>query len=134
MKFCVPSSSKVFTIPDDWWQFCDCPSFRRKTDFYMYPPQVDSDVTVVPIDDVQPPERDAGTEQFKKGRLVSVLFGLQSQNGMVPPVEVDEVPAQCAGRYKYRVRNGFHRFYASVALGFPQLPVTTKVVVMSTKE
>jgi hypothetical protein len=59
-----------------------------------------------------------------------VLFGLQSQHGVVPPVEV--VP-NAGSHYKYKVRNGFRRFYGSVALGFPKLPVTTRFIVSAAK-
>jgi hypothetical protein len=38
----------------------------------------------------------------------------------LPPVEVttDET-----GRFRYKVYNGMHRFYASIAVGFSHLPV-----------
>jgi ParB-like chromosome segregation protein Spo0J len=40
----------------------------------------------------------------------------------LPPVRWrPKVPAD---RYRYVVYDGFHRYYASVAAGFPQLPVT----------
>jgi hypothetical protein len=39
---------------------------------------------VVPVKDVEPPQRDIDIEPFKKHRLVPVLFGLQSQHGVVP--------------------------------------------------
>ena len=130
MVFSVPRSTVRFTIPDDWWQFCDCARFHRKADFYIYPPELDLHTNVVAIEDVEPPQRDAGTELFKKHRLVPVLLGLQSQQGVVPPVEV---LVQGCGRYKYKVRNGFHRFYGSIALGFPRLPVTTKILIHCVK-
>lgn len=128
MVFSVPGSIITFDIPDEWWQFCDCTTFRRRTDFYIYPPELDPHTNVVPVEEIEPPQRDAGTELFQKHRLVAVLLGVQSLNGVVPPVEV---LAQNSGHYKYTVRNGFHRFYGSVALGFPLLPVTTGIVRMS---
>jgi|SRR6185437_7482243 len=130
MVFFVPRSATQFCIPDDWWTLCDCDMFQRKTDFYVYPRELDLHTDIVAIEEVEPPNRDAGTEPFKKHRLVPVLLGLQSQEGVVPPVEV---LAQDGGRYRYRVRNGFHRFYASVALGFPKLPVITKLVISCIK-
>ena len=128
MVFSVPGSIISFDIPDDWWQFCDCTTFRRRTEFYIYPSELDSHTDVVPVEAVEPPRRDAGIEPFQKHRLVAVLLGLQSPHGVVPPVEVI---AQNGGHYKYKVRNGFHRYYGSVALGFPRLPVTTGIVSMS---
>jgi hypothetical protein len=47
-----------------------------------------SDSDVVPVEDVEPPQRDIDIEPFNKHRLVPVAFGLQSQHGVVPPVEV----------------------------------------------
>jgi hypothetical protein len=91
----------------------------------MYPRELDSDTEIVPIEQVEPPQRDAGILPFKIRRLVPVLFGMQSPDGVIPPIEVVQ---QDTAAYSYQVRNGYHRYYAAIALGFPKIPVTTKIV------
>ena len=43
----------------------------------------------------------------------------------IEPVEAMELPFFdiCAAPYRYRVCNGYHRFYASIAAGFDTLPI-----------
>jgi hypothetical protein len=91
----------------------------------MYPRELDPDTDVVPVEQVEPPRRDTGTRDFDIRRLVPVLFGIQSAHGVVPPIEVEP---QSSGVYAYRVRNGYHRYYAAIAMGFPKIPVTLKIV------
>lgn len=59
-KFIVTGSSIEFEIPDDWWQFCDMDNVRPATTFYLYS-QRDPGVQAVPIAEVRPPERNAGS-------------------------------------------------------------------------
>ena len=124
MDFTVPNSTLSFHIPDSWLSFCQCGAFQRKIDFYVYPRELDPYTDVVPIGKVEPPLRDAGIPGFQMHRLVPILLGMQSPDGMVPPVEVVQ---QDSGSYLYRVRNGYHRYYAAIALGFPKVPVTTQI-------
>jgi hypothetical protein len=61
---------------------------------------------------------------FKKYKMVPILFALSSPECALPPVEVDRsvVPPT----YQLKVHSGYHRYYASVALGYPLLPVTVR--------
>jgi hypothetical protein len=125
MMFSVLGSTQAFTIPDLWWTFCECAAFRRTIDFYTYPPELDAHTDVVPIANVEPPQRDDGVPPFIKDRMVAVLVGLQSPHGVVPPIHVCQ---HNQDGYRYKVLNGYHRFYGAVALGFPKIPVISSPV------
>ena len=56
-------------------------------------------------------------------RMVPILRGFRNGD-VLPPIEVDEPPNEIGRRF--RVRDGFHRFYASVAVGFSHLPVSVR--------
>jgi len=77
---------------------------------------------MVAMSDVEPPRRDPGIEPFKKYKLVPILFAFRSPECALPPICVQSLPTSRSG-YRYRVQNGFHRYYASAAVGFPMVPV-----------
>ena len=55
---------------------------------------------------------------FAHDRMISVLVGIR--DGVVlPPVPVERIKP---GAHLYRLRDGTHRFYASLILGFSHLP------------
>ena len=91
--------------------------------YYPYPFQLSDSVEVVEITDVEPPTRSDGVSPFKKYKLVPVLLAFRSPECALPPVEVERLPG---GGPKYRVVNGYHRYYASVAVGYTKLPVTIR--------
>ena len=122
MQFKTPITGTRFEIPDDWWSFAGMDAFtQRGGGFYPYQQCAGTvDIEVVPLTDVEPPLRDPGISPFKKCKLVPVLFALLSPEGILPPVEVFLAPS---GAYRFKVRNGYHRYYASVAVGFTKLPI-----------
>lgn len=120
MEFAVPGAQLRFAIPDEWWRFCDMQTFRPSTHFYLYAPGFDNAATV-PITEIEPPVREAGIPSFRKYKLVPVLLAFTSPERVLPAVRAERLDT--AGRYRYRVLNGYHRFYASVAVGYSSLPV-----------
>lgn len=119
MDFVVPGSAVSFTIPDEWWTFCEMTTFRPVSKLYLYTRNC-SEAIVVPITEIEPPVRDAGMPPFRKYKLVPVLLAFTSPGCALPPVPVEQLDT---GSYQYRPINGYHRFYASVAVGYPMLPV-----------
>ena len=119
MRFEVPGSSLHFTIPDDWWRFCEMTTFRPVSKFYPYARNC-SEAIAVPITEIEPPVRDVGIPPFRKYKLVPVLLAFWSPECALPPVPVEQADN---GSYRYRPINGYHRFYASVAAGYSMLPV-----------
>ncbi|MEO8500910.1 MAG: hypothetical protein ABI565_08335 [Vicinamibacteria bacterium] len=109
----------MLEIPDEWWAFSEMNQFDRdgRRCFNTDPSAVDE---LVEIQFVEPPVRAPGVAPFKKARLVPILMGIVSSSPM-PPIEACRLPA--SGKYRFRLYNGFHRFYASVAAGFPMIPV-----------
>jgi len=108
-----------FEIPDEWWTFAEMAGFTPGGGGY-YLTQANTDWEVVPIGEVEPPMREIGVPPFKKYKMVPVLFAFQSPECALPPVEVY---AALEGPYRFKVRNGYHRYYASIAVGFSKLPV-----------
>lgn len=121
MTFTIPGGGRAFEIPDDWWLFADMEQFRpNSAGYYLYNSKC-GPVEVVSLESVEPPCRDPGIEELKKYKLVPVLLAFQSPECALPPVQVKRVTPP--SKYQYRVHNGFHRFYASVAAGYSKLPV-----------
>ena len=115
MLFQVPGSAVSFEIPDDWWEFCDMPSFKPRSDYYPYDASAGS-VELLDLREVEPPRRDAGIAPFKKYKLVPVLLAFLSPECALPPIKASKTASG------YALRNGFHRFYASVAVGYKAIP------------
>ena len=124
MKFSTPRRDMDFEIPDEWWSFTEMASFHPDGDaYYPYSLCHAGLVQVVPLSLVQPPTRNAGNALLKKFKLVPVLLAFQSPECALPPVEV--VSLNQPNSYQYRVRNGCHRYYTSVAAGYTNLPVVS---------
>jgi ParB-like chromosome segregation protein Spo0J len=75
------------------------------------------------ISEVEPPKRNEGVNHFEEERMLSILRGIKARDH-IPPIEINELEND--NKFKYRVQDGFHRFYASVALGFDCIPVVIK--------
>jgi hypothetical protein len=119
MKFETPFKHD-FEIPDEWWEFCEMNSFSPSGGYYPYK-EGSSEVEIVCLSEIEPPQRSSGTAPFKKYKLVPVLLAFQSPECELPPVQVALKEKET--QYKYFVKNGFHRFFASVAVGYKYLPV-----------
>jgi hypothetical protein len=118
MQFSTPAPGINFEIPDEWWTFVEIEGFAPAPNGF-YPPNT-SDCVLLDLAEVEPPSRNAGVPLFKKEKFVPVLFAMRSEESTLPPIQV--LPRTLPGRYRFRVFNGFHRFYASAAVGFARLP------------
>lgn len=126
MEFKTPDGIVSFRIPDEWWLFAEMSSFSRAGGgYYPYETKAhDRDIVVVPLRDVEPPLRAANVPPFKKYKLMPILFAFLSPECALPPVEVHYVAP--ATNYRFKVYNGYHRYYASLAAGFTKLPVVIR--------
>jgi hypothetical protein len=124
MRYPMPHFSCEFEIPDDWIAEAGAQAFSRGTAAY----RTSAQACDTPLTEVEPPPRLAHVHLSWRGldrdRFVRVL------NWMVlgvpiEPVPVVEMPFVDLGSspYKFRVRDGVHRFYASIAAGFTHLPL-----------
>jgi hypothetical protein len=55
---------------------------------------------------------------FSRERMMRILAGIRNDDAM-PPIEVEKADP---GQRPYRLRAGFHRFYASFTVGFSHVP------------
>ena len=120
MQFTTPRGELPFEIPDEWWAFAEMSRFTLNgARFYAWDPDRYPTAKAVPITEIEPPQRSAGLDPFKKYKLVPILFAFRSPEGVLPPVEV----RPSSSGYGFQLVNGAHRYYASAAVRFPFLPI-----------
>jgi hypothetical protein len=134
MLFKLPHDQSQFEIPDAWWAASGAAGFVPSQPAYRAQPSIiklSEELTsqsgetiqslscptqVVALIYVAPPRR---VKPFDEKSMIRVLRAMCSGEEL-PPIEAWRgVP----GEGRFVPRNGLHRFYASVALGFPMLPV-----------
>jgi hypothetical protein len=124
MRFSFPRLPAEFEIPDDWWSEAGMTDFTRSTTCYL---STDATTRPIPLRDIEPPFREREFPHdfrgFDRARMVRILAGFVA-GADIKAVSLIELPAPYAPQppFRYRVYNGFHRFYASVAAGFECLP------------
>jgi len=119
MRYAMPNFPSDFEIPDDWLADAGAAGFVPTTPAY----RSSSDAILVPLVDIEPPHRVLTIAKdwrgFDRPRLISVLKGIVT-GADIEPVPLLELPVFefAPNTYRFRVRNGFHRFYASIVAGF----------------
>ena len=121
MKFTTPNAGKEFDIPDEWWEFSEMTFFQPNSGGFYYCDHFKNNIQVVSLTEIEPPVRNEGIPLLKKEKLVPILFAFRLQENPLPPVEVHRLTTPSL--YKFRIHNGYHRFYASVAVGYTMLPI-----------
>jgi hypothetical protein len=118
----------TFDVPHEWWIESGIANFRPPSQAYRVKAQPDRDVYTVRIDDVAPVERRLREGVFRKhpmkplsakDRVLEILRGFAA-NDEIPPVQVVRLSA--SERYRYKLTDGAHRFYLSIAAGFTHVP------------
>jgi len=121
MRFPMPNYPCEFEIPDAWLVEAGMDGFIPTTPSY----RSRAAAVGVPLREVEPPYRvpEKDWRGFDRWRLISILKGI-STGAEIEPVPVVTLPCTDfpAAPYRYRVRDGYHRFYASIVAGFEQLP------------
>jgi hypothetical protein len=111
----MPNFPADFEIPDDWLTESGIVGFAPVARAY----RSSSNAMLVPPAHVEPPFRFVSVTKdwrgFDRARFISLLKGIVAA-AEIKPVPLLELPVYEFGpsTYRYRVRNGFHRFYASV--------------------
>jgi hypothetical protein len=119
MRYPMPNFPCEFEIPDAWLAEAGATGFTPTTRAY----RSSSDAVPVPLTDIEPPFRVLRAAKdwhgFDRDRFISVLKGIVTA-AEIEPVPLLELPVYEFGptTYRFRVRNGFHRFYASIVTGF----------------
>ncbi len=134
MIFDIPLAGTKFEIPDDLWLDAGMHEFTRSAKAYSvcsppYPrdsglPQDPPDCSLVAITEIEPLIRSLkdgipGAPLFaSRDRLLRILRGIKNTSP-IPPVWLFLNEGGC---YRYKIHQGVHRFYASVAAGFTHIP------------
>jgi hypothetical protein len=111
-----------FEIPDSWLLEAGCILYKPLRLAYLATSDPKWPTVNISIQQIQAPMRDLGITGLHKERTISLLGAYLNDNPL-PPVEVHELPDR---KEYYEVRNGYHRYYTSVAFGFTSLPVSIR--------
>ncbi len=131
MRYPMPNFPCEFEIPDSWLAEAGMTDFKPSDSAYRWTacslvPHVA--VELVPLAVVEPPLRLLTVPKdwrgFDHDRLIRILRGFVNGDEIeaVPLFDLSLAGEFAPRSYRYRVRNGCHRFYASVAAGFGCLP------------
>jgi hypothetical protein len=103
-------------IPPEWLREAGVLNFATTSPaFRCTAPHV-----LIPLEEIEPVVRTVPLDAngFQRDRLMRILVGI-CDGCALPPIPVERIEH---GPYRYRLRNGTHRFYASRALGFSRVP------------
>lgn len=117
MRFHIPHE---FEIPDEWWIASGIANFKVNVEGYR---STSPSPVMIRIEAIRPPRRNPGVIWFERERMEAILKGFVNGD-YLPPIEVNETPDD--KEFRYRVQNGFHRYHASVAVGFRMIPIEIK--------
>lgn len=123
MNFLLPHQPIEFEIPNQWWVAAGMNGWKPRALSYVATSELQYPTIIVSLSEVAAPVRNENVAWFQEQRMVDVLKGFRD-GSKLPPIEVDE--PQTNNGFRYRVRDGFHRYYASAAVGFTQLPVSVR--------
>ena len=132
MLFRLPHRPLCFQIPDEWWHRSGASAFSCRSECYRWYAAPRTVATVIaPLASVAPMLRLPGVERQAFGFRD---HGLETEKGGMPDVLEAivtgvELPSIIVQRtrhsrdgFDFKIKNGFHRFYASHALGFNYIP------------
>ena len=128
MRFSFPCFPAEFDLPDEWWAEAGMVGFKPPGLAYTSTAEA---TDFIPLRDIEPPfrypEYPKDFRGFDRARMIRIL------SRMASGAEIDPVPLLALPRpeflrpaFQYRVLDGVHRFYASVAAGFLHLPAVLK--------
>jgi hypothetical protein len=112
-----------FEVDDDWWAAANMAAFVPKSNSYR---SADSSAFTIPIEEVAPLLRvplfrdDPHEERKTAGERVLRLFLGFRADAAIPPVTIIDGPT--GSGYRYKLTEGAHRFYCSLAAGFTHVP------------
>jgi hypothetical protein len=118
MKFNLPQSKRTFEIPDEWWKDAGIEGYIPRSLHYHSDPTCSM---FVPFNEIAPPLRDGDTIWFRDRQTVIQLLSMMRDGVELPPIEVWGKEKKCSDRFV--VRDGFHRFYLSIAIAYIEIPV-----------
>jgi hypothetical protein len=119
MECRIPNGFVSLEVPNDWWVAAGMDSFVPSSDHYPATKSPGSDI--VGIEEVEPPSRANGELWFRnRESVVEVLARIRAGEKQEP---IAVWSREKTGTKKYIVRDGFHRFYLSIAVGYCKVPI-----------
>jgi hypothetical protein len=119
----------TIVLDDDWWMEAKMSGFTARSSSYRVDETAsDRRIFQVAIKDIAPVRRAPGIPIFNdshdtgstaRERVVSILNAFRD-DAPLPPVEV--VKAAKEDDYPFKLTNGAHRLYCSLAAGFTHVP------------
>lgn len=109
---------QLLSVPLEWLAIAGLANFVPTSVSYNAIPNPEWPMEVVAVSNVLPPPR-ARIPPFDEERMLSILRGIAAGDAL-PTVEVHTPP----GSTQYVLRDGFHRYHASIAVGYSHLPVS----------
>lgn len=107
----------MFEIPDEWWEASEMSTYTPTRSHYLSV----SAHAVVSIEEIEPPLRNGGKVWFRdRDTVVQLLKGMRDCDKL-PPIQVWSKEKKCSTLHV--VRDGFHRFYLSIAIGYSEIPI-----------
>jgi hypothetical protein len=125
MWFPLPLLPAVFEIPDDWLDQAGMSSFTPSKPAYVSAQSMDREVRLREIEPpFRLPEYPLDHCGFVRQRMVNILTGFVT-DAPVPPVDIIELTRSGFRQlpFRFRLVDGMHRFYGSLAAGFTHVPV-----------
>lgn len=129
MQFAFPRYPAEFEVPDEWWAAAGMSDFMCVRSAYN-----STTDELIQLVHIEPPFRlreiHPTSNGFDRERFVSILKGFRT-DAQLPPIDLLNIPPThdiSGDPFRFRVADGFHRFYASIAAGFEFVPATLRAV------
>ena len=125
MQFPFPCHPASFELLDAWLAEAGAVGFTATAQAFA---TTDRATDVVPLTNIEPPFRLRGYpkdfEGFDRARMVRILAGIVAGDAICPPKAI-RLPRYefMPSPFGFRIWDGLHRFYASIAMGFTHLPI-----------
>jgi hypothetical protein len=105
-----------YSVPTEWITEAGLNNFRASSSAYRCdaPHILIAIAEIVPIKRIRPLDRNG----FNRDRTMAVLRGICEVSSM-PPIPVWRT---LEGPWSFEIRDGYHRLYASIAVGFSHIP------------
>ncbi len=120
MIFFTPGEKPFrFWIENEWWHEAGMDQFKPSTKHYAV---LDGrPFKIVPLAQIRPPERIFRVRGFEMDKMVSILQAFKN----LVPLKPIKGTGNTEGKndFLYEVQDGYHRFFASVAVGFEEIAV-----------
>jgi hypothetical protein len=130
VRYSIPNFPCEFEIPDDWLTASGINNFAPSATAYCSSPET----VLAALSEVIPPMRKPTFPKdwrgFERERLLVLLrrIAVGEQIDPVPLIQLPEPDPILPLPYRYSVRDGFHRFYASIIAGFTHLPANIETL------